>query len=498
MLGLPGNILKVNDAAWLFAESRRTPMHVGMLATFRMPEDADEHYLERLFDSWRQVRTFAPPFNYVLRGPGVPRWKELPDDRIDVDYHLRRSAVPSPGGERQLGVLVSRLHTARLDRRYPLWEVHLIEGVEPGRWSIYMKAHHSQMDGVAGLRLARRIFSVDPDARDLLPPWAVGATGPDQSGTVRPTRVAARRETAGVDPAELVGGATSVATSLAKTFGESLTGLGDRARAVPFRAPRSVLNGRIQAPRRFATQTYELARLKAVAAATGGSLNDVYLAICGGALRRYLQERDALPAASLTANVPVSVRPPGGAAVGNAVSFLYASLGTDLEDPLERVAAVRRSMQLAKERLPGVGGAMMDAYTAVLMGPFLAPAVLGVGGYGPPDANLVVSNVPGLFEPRYFNGSLLEAYHPLSLLFHGQALNITAVSTADNFCIGYTGCRDTLPHLQRIAVWSGEALEELETALGLGATAAVEPQSATRRVRARRPGGAGRAGTAAG
>jgi diacylglycerol O-acyltransferase len=472
MLGLPGNILKVNDAAWLFAETRRTPMHVGTLATFTMPEDADEHYLERLFESWREVRTFAPPFNYVLQGPGVPRWKELPDDRIDVDYHLRRSAVPSPGGERQLGVLVSRLHTARLDRRYPLWEVHLIEGVAPRTWSIYMKAHHSQLDGVAGLRLARRIFSVDPEARDLLPPWAVGTTGPDQSGTVRPARVVAPRDPAGPDPAALAGGVASVATSLARTFGETLTGLGDRARAVPFRAPRSVLNGRIQAPRRFATQTYELSRIKAVAAATGGSLNDVYLAMCGGALRRYLLERDALPTASLTANVPVSVRPPGDAAVGNAVSFLYASLGTDTDDPLARVATVRRSMQVAKERLPEVGGAMMDAYTAVLMGPFLAPAVLGVGGYGPPDANLVVSNVPGLFEQRYVNGSRLAAYHPLSLLFHGQALNITAVSTADTFCIGFTGCRDTLPHLQRIAVYSGEALEELEAALDLAPTAA--------------------------
>jgi diacylglycerol O-acyltransferase len=101
------------------------------------------------------------------------------------------------------------------------------------------------------------------------------------------------------------------------------------------------------------------------------------------------------------------------------------------------------------------------------MGPFLAPAVLGVGGYGPPDANLVISNVPGTREPRYFNGSELKAYYPLSLLFHGQALNITGVSCDGTFCIGFTGCRDTLPHLQRIAVYSGEALEELEAALGL-------------------------------
>ena len=130
MLGLPGKVLKLNDAAWLFAESRRTPMHVGMLATFAMPDDADECYLEDLVNHWRTVRTYEPPFNYVLtglaRGVGLPRWRELPDDAIDLDYHLRHSAVPSPGGQRELGVLVSRLHTSRLDRRYPLWECHVI------------------------------------------------------------------------------------------------------------------------------------------------------------------------------------------------------------------------------------------------------------------------------------------------------------------------------------------------------------------------------------
>jgi diacylglycerol O-acyltransferase len=470
-MGLPSKVLKINDAAWLFAESRRTPMHVGMLATFSLPEDADEDYLGNLIDTWRSVRTFAPPFNYLLAGPGLPRWKEIPDERIDIDYHLRHSAVPSPGGERALGVLVSRLHTQRLDRRYPLWECHVIEGVEEGKWSLYVKVHHSQIDGVGGIRLARRMFSVDPDVRDMLPPWAIGMSGPDQSGREKPAKDAPRKGVArverGVDPLETAKSAASVATALTRSFAESITGLGGDDHAVPFRAPRSVLNTRIQAPRRFATQIYAMDRLKAVATAAEGSLNDVFLAICGGALRRYLTDLDALPEHTLTANVPVSVRPEGAVSVGNAITFLYTELGTDIADPVERVRAIRSSTQLAKARLPHAGGALMDTYTSVLMGPFLAPAVLGVGGYGPPDANLVLSNVPGLREARYFNGSKLEAYYPLSLLFHGQGLNITGVSNATSFCIGYTGCRDTLPHLQRVAVYSGEALEELESALGL-------------------------------
>ena len=463
MLGLSGSILKVNDAAWLLAESRRTPMHVGSLATFSMPEDAGRDYLEELVCAWREVRTFRPPFNYVLR-PGLPRRKELADDEIDVDYHLRHSAVPSPGGERELGVLVSRLHTQRLDRRYPLWECHVIEGVEEGKWSLYVKVHHSQIDGVGGIRLAHRMLSVDPDARDMLPPWAVGTSGPDQSGL--PARDRDRADGSGFDPAATVREGISVLSSLTRTAAESLTGLAGTERAVPFRAPRSMLNNRIMAPRRFATQNYDIPRLKAVAKAGDGSLNDVFLTIVGGALRRYLLEMDALPRQSLTVNVPVSVRAEGGAGVGNAITFVYATIGTDLDDPVDRFRAVKESTQAAKERLPHAGPAMMDVYTALLMGPFLAPAVAGVGGLGPPDANLVVSNVPGLPQPRFLDGSRLEAYYPLSLLFHGQALNITAVSNAGRFCIGYTGCRDTVPSLQRIAVYTGEALDELEAALG--------------------------------
>ncbi len=458
------NVLKINDAGWLYAESHRTPMHVGLLATFSKPDDADDCYLEDLVNRWREVKTFQTPFNYRLHMAPVPRWEQLADEQIDLDYHFRHSAVPSPGGERELGVLVSRLHSQQLDRRYPLWECHVIEGVAEGKWSMYVKVHHSQVDGVGGVRLARRMFSVDPDARDMLPPWAIGTRGPDQSG------LPARTDSAPAPARErdsLVHDGREVLTSLGRTYAESVLGRADSARAVPFRAPKTLFNGRIHTPRRFATQHYPVDRLRAAAAATGGSLNDVYLTICGGALRRYLIDLDALPKESLTANVPVSVRQESASGVGNAITFLYAKLGTDIEDPVERIKAIRESTRLGKARLPQSGAGAMDAYTALLMGPFLGQAMLGIGGHGRPASNLVISNVPGLKEERYIDGSKVLEYYPLSLLFHGQSLNITAVSNAGSFCIGYTGCRDSVPHLQRIAVYSGEALEELEQALGL-------------------------------
>ena len=177
-------LLKTNDSAWLFTESHRTPMQVGMLATFRVPPE-DPTFVADLVRRWREHREFAPPFNYLYRSLPVPSWEELDPDAIDLDYHLRHSALPAPGSQRELGVLVSRLHSSKMDRRYPLWECHVIEGLEEDRWSLYMKAHHSQVDGVGGIRLLQRILSVDPDARGMLPPWAVGTRGADQSGIAR-------------------------------------------------------------------------------------------------------------------------------------------------------------------------------------------------------------------------------------------------------------------------------------------------------------------------
>ncbi len=462
-------ILKINDAGWLFAETFRTPMQVGVLANFSMPDDADDCYLEDLVAHWRTFTTFEAPFNYRLRGKAVLRWDELGDEQIDLDYHLRHSAVPSPGGERELGVLVSRLHSMNMDRRYPLWECHVIEGVAERSWSLYMKVHHSQIDGIGGIRLAKRMFTADPEARGLKPPWAVGLHGEDQSGL--PPR---QRDTDDSDQQRtrdrVVGAARSarsVAGSLTRTYLETAAGRADDLRAVPWRAPKSILNERISKPRRFATQAYPIERLRTVAKAADGSLNDVFLALCGGALRRYLSDLDALPEESLTANVPVSVRQEEGSGLGNAISFLYARLGTDVEDPVDRIRTVHESTRLGKERLPAAGPGAMDLYTVALMGPFLGQAMAGIGGYGRPASNVVISNVPGLQEERYVEGSLMREYYPLSLLFHGQALNITAVSNADTFCIGFTGCRETLPSLQKIAVYMGEALEELEEALGV-------------------------------
>ena len=478
--GSVSRVLRINDAAWLWSDGPRTPMHIGLLFTFEQPEEAAASYVEELVARWHAVRTFASPFNLLAQGTVLPRWRTLPDRAIDLDRHFRHTVVRA--GRGAVAAAVSELHARRLDRRFPLWECHVLTGAAERCWSLYVKVHHSQMDGVGGLRMARRVFTVDPRARGVLPPWAVGLDGPDQSGRVPTARSAPPVPPPPTQDARSPAGAGSIVRSLARTYGETVRGSAERLRAVPYRAPRTPVNRRITGARQVATQRFQLGRLRAVAAAAGTSLNDVYLSVCGGALRRHLLEREALPARSLTAIVPVSVAThdiqdpssaPSPARVGTAITFAYAALGTDVADPVLRLRAVAGSTALAKGRLPAAQHLAMDLYTTALMLPFLGEAVTGLGGHLPPAFNAIVSNVPGFGEDRFCDGSRLVEYYPVSLLFHGQGLNVTAVSNASSFCVGFTACPDTVPGVDRLASYAGQELVGLEAALGLWAGAAA-------------------------
>ena len=209
---------------------------------------------------------------------------------------------------------------------------------------------------------------------------------------------------------------------------------------------------------------------RASARAADVTLNDVFLGLSATALRRYLEEIGALPDKPLTAGVPVSVRPADDENAGNAISFIIANLNTTVEDPLERLQMIRRSTQVAKDQLQTLPKAGIDSYTMIFMAPFILQLLAGLGGRVRPMFNITISNVPGPKTPLYFNGARMEQIYPVSLLSHGQALNITSVSYAGQFNIGITGCRDALPSMQRLAVYMGEALEELERVLGLGHT----------------------------
>ena len=452
--------LSPSDAWFLYGESRETMMHVAGLMVFSPPPDADPDHMRHLMDEVREGAPVHRPWNLRLKSPDLlahpmQAWNEIED--VDVEYHVRRTALPSPGDERELGIVVSRLHGYGIDFHRPPWESHLIEGLEGGRFAMYIKVHHSLVDGFSAMRIMANSLSRDPGERDR--PLFFSVPQPSRPPREEP-------EATGIQFPELLaairgqyGATKTVARALLKVA------QGGRALVSPRQAPKCVLNTRIGRNRRFATQIVSFARLKAIAKAAGGTLNDVVLALSAASLRRYLLERDALPSAPLVALLPVSLRAKDDTGGGNAVGAILATLATDVEDPAERLSTIIASTKRAKEQLQGMTRGEIMSYCALLVAPAMLQMVPQVAGKMKPTFNVTISNVPGPDETLYFRGAQLDASYPLSFPLHGQALNITCTSYAGSVCFGFTGCRDTVPKLQRIAVYCGEALGELEKAI---------------------------------
>lgn len=463
------------DAAWLFTESRATPNHVGGLLQFKLPEGAPREFLRQMMAEFRSHRHFVAPWNQRLKLPfnknPVHQWVAAEDDEIDLEYHVRHAALPWPGGERELGELVGRLHSTPLDLARPPWECTLIEGLEGERFALFVKMHHSLIDGVSGMKLLQRAMSTSAARSESIPPfWANGESqGKAKAGGERRASAPLPTVDAAVAAAaQALKLQAQTVPQLAGAFGQLFKRVvepGDDGLEVPFAAPRSVLNGRVREKRRFATQQFSMARLRAVATAAQCTLNDVVLAVCGGALRRFLLEREALPAESLTAGIPVSVRPQDDEGTGNAITFIIATLGTDLEDGVERLQAIRRSVKHAKAHVQAMPRQAMMQYTMLLMAPTILTLLSGIGGRTRPMFNITISNVPGPEKPMYFRGAELLAIYPASIVTHGQALNITCESYAGQMNFGFTGCHSSVPSLQRLAPYAAEALAELEEAL---------------------------------
>jgi WS/DGAT/MGAT family acyltransferase len=453
------------DAAWILTETRAAPNHVGGLLQFRLPEGAPRDFLRRMMEDFRKRRAVKAPWNRRLEYEygAVPVWVE--DDAVDLEYHIRHSALPWPGGERELGELVARLQSTPMDLTRPPWECTIVEGLDENRFAVFIKMHHSLIDGVSGMKLLQRAMSTDRARSLKIPPfWAAGAASASRPGRTGPAPTLAGAAAAAV--AALRGQARSVPQIVA-AFGRLLARVGDSEDrvVVPFSAPYSVLNGRVREKRRFATQQFALERMRVLAKAGECTLNDVVLALCGGALRRFLDERGSLPTQSLTAGIPMSVRPKDDEGAGNAITFIIATLGTDIADPQARLQAIRSSVQHAKAHVQSLPRDAMLQYTMVLMAPMMLSMLTGIGGRTRPMFNVTVSNVPGPDKTLYFRGSELLAMYPVSIVTHGQALNITCQSYAGAMNFGFTGCHASVPSLQRLAVYSAEAMQELEDAL---------------------------------
>jgi WS/DGAT/MGAT family acyltransferase len=465
---------------FLYGESREQMMHVAGMMPFTPAPDSSPDQLRELMNELRAGAAVHPPWNLKLRTPDLlwnplQSWVEEP--AVDLEYHVRRSALPSPGDERELGILVSRLHGHHVDLHRPPWEMHLIEGLEGGRFAWYVKIHHSLVDGYTAMQNLINGLSEDPDERDR----PLFFSAPQRARTPRPATGDATSDPAS-EPSEAGGGSRGIhypelLAAVREQYGASKSVVralrnvvqssraGDHELISPLEAPRCVLNARISKSRRFATQSLPLERLRAIAKLAGGTLNDVVLALSAGSLRTYLVEQHALPSAPLVAMLPVAIRTRDELGGGNAVGAILATLATDIDDPAERLARIISSTTRAKQQLQGMSKAAILQYSALLTAPSMLQMIPSTAGHLRPTFNVVISNVPGPARPLYFRGARLEASYPMSIPVHGQALNITCNSYAGMVCFGFTGCRDTVPHLQRLAVYTGEALVDLEHAV---------------------------------
>jgi diacylglycerol O-acyltransferase len=491
-----GTPIDPTSAGFLLAENRSQPMHVGGLQLFDLPEDAGPGYVREMYEKMRDVDEIAPlflkhPYRSVRTG-GQLVWR--PDEQFDIEHHVRHSALPEPGRIRELLDLCGRLHSTRLAWERPLWEAHVIEGLADGRVALYTKIHHGLVDGVSAMRLLQKVLSTDPDRRGMQAMWSAEAvrsrkprkqeTEEERSGGIAAVvNGAAAAVTGAADagvsipnlPGDVLRTALAISADAAGMPGALVRtlrhGIRNETSAVSFYAPRTIFNQSITGSRRFAAQDWPVERMRAIGKSSGTTINDVVIAMCSGAIRRYLTELDALPDTSLVAMVPIGLNAKeshvASAEGGNAVGAVMVRMATDLDDPERRLKAVHASMKDGKEALSSMTQTQIMAMSAIGMAPAIVPPLLRMQGIVRSPFNLIISNVPGPRSTHYWNGARLVGTYPLSIPINGMALNITCTSYDGKMGFGLTGCRRTVPHLQRLLTFLDEELTALEKAAGV-------------------------------
>ena len=442
------------DGMFLLGESREHPMHVAGLQLYKPPKDAGPEFIREVYQELLARDEVSPTFRKhpgeVFGGISNLTWAF--DRELDLEYHLRRSALPAPGRVRELLELTSRLHGTLLDRHRPLWETHLVEGLDDGRFAVYTKIHHALLDGVSAMRTMRKALSTDPDDHQIRAIWA------DNGGSSKKRESSSSFMETVAKAAESIVGLGPSAVKLARR------GLVEQQLTLPFGAPKTMFNVPIGGARRCAAQSWPIERFVTIKEAADVTLNDVVLAVCAGALRAYLMEQNALPDRPLIAMVPVSLRDETSSG-GNQVGALLANLATDMADPVRRLAAINTSMRNNKEVFSQLPKMQQMALSVFNVSPLLLELMPVLRTAAPPPFNLVISNVPGSREPLYWNGAQLDGNYPFSIALDGQALNITLSNNGDSLDFGLVGCRRSVPSLQRLLGHLDDSLADLEQAI---------------------------------
>lgn len=451
------------DASFLYLETSAQPLHVCSILEIDTSTIPGGYTFERMRDALSLRIKAMPEFREKLADNrfNLDHPVRVEDKDFDVERHLHRIGLPSPGGRVELGEVCGHIASLTLDRSRPLWEMWVIEnvaGTDPhggGRLAILTKVHHASVDGVTGANLMSQLCTTEADAPAPDPVDGVGG-GSDLEIAVSGAFKFATR------PLSLANVVPSTLSTVVDTLRRARNGL---TMAAPFAAPKTRFNATVTGRRNVAFAQLDLEDVKTVKNHFGVKVNDVVMALVAGVLRRFLLDRDELPDSPLVAMVPVSVHDTSDRPGRNQVSGMFASLHTDIEDPGERLKAIASANSVAKQHSAAIGATLLQDWSQ-----FAAPAVFGVAmrvyassrlTSAAPVHNLVVSNVPGPQVPLYFLGAKVKAMFPLGPIFHGSGLNITVMSLNGSLDVGLISCPELLPDLWDMADDFEVALKEL-------------------------------------
>jgi diacylglycerol O-acyltransferase / wax synthase len=459
--------LSSTDASFLHLETPETPMHIGSLMLFELPkryagdfyEDVKALIAKRMHLSSIFHRKLAQmPFEL-----SDPVWIE--DDDVDLEHHVRSLTLRRPGTIEQLEALVARLHSSILDRSRPLWEVYVIDGLDDGRIAYYTKAHHSGIDGKAGMELAKVMYDTSPEIREVPPPRRSRSSNPYQLGVSELLQAAAENSAKQYEKVgKLLPAAIKGLAAAAKIVAERREVKGERNLNLG-KVPKTIFNASITNQRSYSTLSLPLAEVKALGKRVGGTVNTVVMAMCSGALRRFLLDRDLLPTESLVAIVPVSLRAADDKSMNNQVSMIRVDLATDIDDTAARFKAIHASSEAAKEVVSQLKP-LLGADLPVTGSPWLMTGLASLLGRADlanritPTSNVCISNVPGVPTQLYLAGARMVNFFPVSIPYHNTGLNITVQSYAGQMEFGLTACRRVVSQEE-----SHELVKHMQTAL---------------------------------
>jgi diacylglycerol O-acyltransferase / wax synthase len=492
------------DASFLYLETPEMPMHVGSMAIFRLPEDYKGNFFEDFKAMIASRLHIAPILKARLEKAPLdidhPSWVE--DDQFDIDRHIIRGSLPAPYDRATLERIVGWMHAKLLNRARPLWEFYVFEGMKDNEIGLYSKMHHACIDGGAGAALTNMIYDVTPIPRQVDPPTArkiaqeprdiaanlidsyqalwrqpfdasaapksleLPRSGKSDLGSILFDNAMFQIENA----VKFAGNVPAMLKSVSEVVGK-ISDPKSRDSIASMMSPPTILNKAISSERSFAGTSISLSRAKAVAKLSGGKLNDVVLALASGVVRRYLIERSALPAKSLTAAVPISLREEGNSEANNQVFGMICSIATNIEDPKARLEAIIAQSTKSKEMSHPLRALMPQVSNISMLGAPILVQILALlysrsnlSDVLPPAANITVSNVPGPRQTLYAAGAELLHIFPVSISTHGLALNITVQSYRDQLDFGFIAGANIIPHVQVLCDMLPEEFATLEAA----------------------------------